>query len=425
MTQEPTLPPAKTEAPDANVELRETVSAVFLWALGFGAALVGLSLLCNFFNLTSFAGVNLILATGIGILLFAFGTRAILRISYLVMTGAGAIAAAAFVGLMYYSLNDYVEIAIRNKALAHAQVSAGARSSFLGEHDGERYTFIVLRNELTQDDFELDITELDAQNKPLPGGEHVFSCIPSDVFKKYLGRGKTLEWQVDSGLSVLTMKEAPGVRYRDDPVACGDTGPSPRAMNGFFVGAAFAQAAPSPPPSADEIIQIFQSDSAQTRRNSRYRLSEAGLNAVAPLFAAMRTTPDSRVQVGGAVALAAYMRDNKDQAKQVEQLLQEGDYSLLVDQAASDDRALRIYANEFAVDLGSPRLIAPALAQIAALAPDAASKDDNIASLIGVVQGAAPRASPADKAAIANALRPLAGKIGPTSNPMLAALLAR
>ena len=86
---------------------------------------------------------------------------------------------------------------------------------------------------------------------------------------------------------------------------------------------------------------------------------------------------------------------------------------------------MRIYANEFAFDLGSPPLIAPALAQIAALAPDAASKDDNIASLIGVVQGAAPRASPADKAAIANALRPLAGKIGPTSNPMLAALLAK
>ena len=89
MTQEPTPSPAKAEAPDANVDLRETVSTVFLWALGIGAALVGLSLLSNFFNLTSFAGVNLILATGIGILLFAFGTRAILRISYLVMTGAG------------------------------------------------------------------------------------------------------------------------------------------------------------------------------------------------------------------------------------------------------------------------------------------------------------------------------------------------
>ena len=86
-----------------------------------------------------------------------------------------------------------------------------------------------------------------------------------DIFKKYLGRGKTLEWQVDSSLSALTIKEAPSVRDRDDPVAC------------------------------------------------------------------------------------------------------------------SDDRALRIYANEFAFDLGSPRLIAPALAQIAALAPDAASKDDNIA----------------------------------------------
>jgi hypothetical protein len=417
-------PAAAAHGADSDVQIRETANAVFIWALTVGFGLVIVSMFGIRFNLTTFAGLNLILATGIGILLFAFGTRAVLRISYIVMTGAGAVAAAAFWGLMHYSLDDFVQVNLTSPIVTgdkHAQISVGSPRSFLGRQENKSYYFIALRSELNKTTFSIDYSIIDNKTGETIGGSgHVFECIPIEILKNNIGRGVILEWRIDNDLKTITMPQ--GKEFRDDASSCRDTTYSSiRVVDWLSVSSAYSQVAQ---PDFDELIQNLRSESSQIRRDSRATLAENGLNSVAPLLKAMHDESDYRVQLGGAVALASFLRENKEQAARVDAVMTSDDYSMMVDQAASDDRTIRIYASEFLSDLGSQRIIAPIASKLTKLPLLSQSSEANINSLISILRRLFKQSDTAGKESIVDAVQPLKGKVGPNTDKLIGDILS-
>jgi hypothetical protein len=405
--------------PDANTRLEAAANAVFLWSLASGFLLIGISILDNKYNLIEFVGNNMVLAAGIGLLLFAFGTRAVLKVSGLVIAGAGAVAAAAFLGLMYYTQQEYVIVDITGPGLSGTQMTAGATQNFVGAlQGGNRYRFVVFRSDTNKASFDITIDQRDATGAVK--SEQIFDCIPIENLKNYLGTGVTLDWRITAQFDRITSPNTKTVNFVSGASNCGGAPPAPGAnFSALFLGKAFAQ---TPPADIAAEIKLLSSDSIQARRDARLALSAMGLPMVRPMLDAMRTD-DYQLQLGGTVALTLYLRDNKPLAAQVEAAMNADDFALLVKLSSSQDRTLRIYASEFLFDLGSPLSIAPAVARIEELRGQTPRNDDGIYNIILVLKGAYPRAADDQKAAIKQELTGLLGQIGDKTDKLIHTVL--
>jgi len=408
--------------PDANTGPTAAANAVFLWSLASGFLLIGISILDNKYNLIEFVGNNMVLAAGIGLLLFAFGTRAILKVSGLVIAGAGAVAAAAFLGLMYYTQQEYVIVDITGPGLSGTQMTAGATQNFVGAlQGGNRYRFVVFRSDTNKASFDITIDQRDAAGSVK--SEQIFDCIPIENLKNYLGTGVILDWRITAQFDRITSPNSKTVNFTSGVSNCGGAPTVPGAnFSALFLGKAFAQTPATPPTDIAAEIKLLSSDSIQARRDARVALSVFGLPMVRPMLDAMRTD-DYQLQLGGAVALTLYLRDNKPLAPQVEAVMNADDFTLLVKLSSSQDRTLRVYASEFLFDLGSPLSIAPAIARIEELRGQTPRNDDGIYNIILVLKGAYPRAADDQKAAIKQELTGLLGQIGDKTDKLIHTIL--
>lgn len=416
---DPSISKTDSTAPDLSaVDLRETATTVFYWALAVGISLVVVSIFADKFQLTIFEARIAMLCAGLGIIFFAFGTRASLRLSTFVMGGSGAIAVFLFWGIMNYVKNEFVQVEIASKTPWLAQISVGAAKSFLGRQDSGYYHFIALHGEMDRDYFDVNVSVPASKDGARREEEHIFSCIPSEALAKYIGGGKTLDWRLNDDFTRLTMT-ASGNEYRDDVSACSGKS-AVKVGSGFsLIASAWGQAALN----FDDVFHALKSDFVQTRRDARSKLSDAGINMVQPMLKLMRSDDDYRIQLGGLVALSGFLRVSKPQAGQVAAKMSAEDFSLLVDQVANDDKTLRIYANEFAYDLASPRILAPAKEKLDTLLPSAQSKADAAYSLIAVMGSAYVRADADEMRSTGDYLKSLKGKIGSNTDILIDKIL--
>jgi predicted chitinase len=111
-------------------------------------------------------------------------------------------------------------------------------------------------------------------------------------------------------------------------------------------------------PVVGAFLADLNSDSPDTRRAARAALMQIGEAAFAPMMGYWTENADNyRVRLGVAVALTEYLRANKVTRASAAERLSDGDLSLLLAAADDSDRTLRIYATEFLMDLGSPRIV--------------------------------------------------------------------
>jgi hypothetical protein len=111
-------------------------------------------------------------------------------------------------------------------------------------------------------------------------------------------------------------------------------------------------------PAVGAFLTDLNSDSPDARRAARAALSQIGEAAFAPMMGFWTENADNyRVRLGVAVALTEYLRTNKTTRASAAERLSDSDLGLLLAAANDPDRTLRIYATEFLMDLGSPRIV--------------------------------------------------------------------
>ena len=412
----PAAIPAHTPSPepDPNTGPPSQTTAIFFWGLIVGGLLVLTYITTNTFGIIDFVPNSLILATGLGIIVFAFGTRAILRVSGVVIAGAGAVAGAFFGALIYFTAQEFVEIEISGPRVKGATIDIRAASNVVGVSQDQVYHFVAFDRDTHKSSFDITFNGKDADGKIT---EVHYNCIDMSLIRRGLGKGVTLGWRIGGNLDAISIS---GQNFhRDDE--CQSTGKVfASAINIFGIGSALAQATS---PDIQAAIDQLVSYATPARRDSRSALASFGLPMIQPLLAAMHSNSSYQMQLGGSVALTLFLRDNKNEAADAAARLNDSDFSLLVDLASNTDRTIRIYASAFLFDLGSGEVVEPAVKKINDLVTQTPRNDDGIYNLVLVLQGAYPQANILRKGRIESGLRPLVGKIGDKTDRLIKSFL--
>ncbi len=370
------------------------------------------------------AKYNLVLCSGIAIILAAFGGQATLKVKAAIFAGAAGIAAGLFYLLSNFAgapPTGYVQGRISNLPVGKYQVHLQFHTYALGAQSSEakQFEFIAFEKNITDvREATLDIWK----TKDGQDGEESSFAIPVACFKPWIGVDQLIDWHYDDKNNQIV--EAGGKNRviaelgsaKTD--SCSETGqsnhanflpttgfaksPQTRWANLDLVGQAEAQALatqaqPAPPVAndIDQALTLLNSNTYDIRRNARdvlARITPADVRRVIDYAQAHKSDP--QVTLGVSLGLTQMLRRDKSLGSQVQ--LTPDDINLLLDFATSTDRTLRIYAGEFLYDLGNPDVAKAALARAAQLSSDKAM-DDARFNLLFVAQDGYAKLQPDDK----------------------------
>ncbi|WP_158044629.1 hypothetical protein [Skermanella pratensis] len=369
-----------------------------------GAAAQGLSIL----GMTT---AQLILCSGLGILFGAFGSTATIRYKGVVIAG---VAATSIVLLWFVNSlvrKEFVIVRIDGdvKGAQVELIGDGDRSHY-GVGLRNAYEFIVIGRGIQQDRLTLNIILPPEETGGEPR-ERPFECIAKNEIEPYLGSEKTIQWRFDDTRGQLIADNGQRVIAEVGPCPNNRSPSSDIAMYRLpsLIGQAFAGS-----PDFQQYIDGLQSPSTIERRQSRKGLADSGPEIVPDVLRRLREQPGSyRTRLGVLVALTEMLRSRKDQRKEISRLLSDEDLRVLAKEAGHDDRTIRIYASEFLLDLGDPRIVPIAFGII-----DQVS-DDGKYNLILVIEGAVPDLSSAERADTMARLREVRQTVGPKTQALI------
>jgi hypothetical protein len=286
---------------------------------------------------------QMIAATGLGIVLGAFGSTAVVRHQGLTIAGVAAITLVLFL-VVTNGQGHYLRISVSNVPTAY-QASLYIDQDIPGRRVKEarnQVDFMVVEQEIAGDTIKLLFHN---ENTEVP-----FDCIPATLVRPKLGSGGTMEWWFADDQQSLRISDRKVGR------ACEATETKVSAAKPFkwpaIVDAAQAQEALETVP---VLLDDLESTDVTIRRAAREGLARWGVEAVPEMMDFWALAPENyRRSLGVSVALTEMLRDNKDSAAVVSSKLQPQDFDLLVDAIADPDRTKRIYATEFLFDLGAP-----------------------------------------------------------------------
>ncbi len=384
---------------------------VFRFGLGAGFALLAVGIACYATSLIASTVSILIICSGLGIILGAFGSTAVINYKGFVIAGVAAISVA----LLFVVSNEMRESLLRieiDGEVSGARLELHGDNPFPGADHGRRFEFYVLGRSVAGDRqrFALYVTlPEDAGNAERRTIE--FECIPGTAILSQIGSGGTLHWSLDAKNGLL--KNVEGRSIPSGP--CVDAGGDRRMNVGLdLIGSAHAQDGNIP-----QLLADLDSDSATIRRDARDKLAAMGQAAVVPMMEHWEAQPDNyRVALGISVALTEFLRNHKRDRKAVSALLTEAHLRLLAAAAGDADRSLRIYASEFLYDLGDKRVVPIATA----LFPRAS--DDGRYQLIFVISGAVPELDAGERQALEGTLEGWQGTVGQDTSTLISDVLA-
>lgn len=315
-------------------------SPVFFSGLIIGLALIAGAYAGERLGIGTPAMTALTMAGGLGIMLGAFGSTAFLQYQGLAVTGVGVLSVALFL-LLTDGTARHLKIAVKNVPKG-AQASLYLDAEVHGSRRGNQYEFIVLDGAIAAQSMDLSLSWTEDE-KPT---EALFHCIPVTNIRSLLGSGRTTEWSFQRADMTLAVG---GATYQN---GCKTLETAAATWSLDIVTPANAQ---EPVPEVSMLLEDLESDDLTLRRSARTALALQGTDAIQPMMAYWAAAPHSyRRSLGVAVALAAFLRDNKAEADAVSTLFSRDDYKLLVEAAGHPDRTLRVYATEFLFDLGAP-----------------------------------------------------------------------
>jgi hypothetical protein len=407
---DPVVPPGPKETgkkPDAgssaerlqSVRFPERVTQ-FVWlAIGVGIALVLTSIGLDVLVPGSVTMKNLLLSSGLAIVLAAFGGQANYKSNGIIIAGSAAIAFIFFTYMEYsrkYDVPTFVRGYIANVRDGRSLVDVARQSHFLGRFPtGEnQYEFVAFKRDMDQINDEQDVV-VEIADASDPDNKDIFN-VPFKCLAMWMGSGKNIGWYYDKakgtlrefnaggphiaerkgeeGTSSVTLSKCSGPSLQTASVA-----PEPGfAVASLVVSTAFADDGTviTPTEQIPGLLAALQSEDADTRRVARSTLSLVQPQDVAILLQHVRENRGNyRAELGVSVALTEMLR--RDKAIRDRIALSETDIEMLLDFATSPDRTLRIYAGEFLFDLGRPQVTKQALRRLESKPVNASPEWDN------------------------------------------------
>ena len=404
----------------------------FVWL----AMVVGLLLMVGGFAAHIFVGSagvkeNLSLASGVAVILSAFGGQATVRGKAFVFAGSAGIAAALFYFLNSQPANltnSYVQGRITNLPVGSYQVQLKFSEPTYANHSFEntQFQFVALASDITKvEEASLEITKLQ-QNVVI--SDDTFS-IPVACFKPWIGIDKLIDWHYDPIENVL--REAFGEHHiiagppQTKTESCTTSAGTAQASmaidpkilaNLLPISSAQAAELYNTAPATDQIdeaLASLNSANNDVRRGARDVLSRISPQDVRRVLDyAQAHKDDAVVTLGISVGLTELLRRDKTLGAKV--TLTQPDIDLLLNFATSTDRTLRIYSGEFLYDLGSPDVAKTALSRAAQLGADTA-RDDARFNLLFVAQDGYRKLPDEDKKNLAPAFTAIQSTLN--SNP--------
>lgn len=353
----------------------------------------------------------LIVCSGLGIVLGAFGSVATVRYQGIVIAGVAAIAVALFV-LLSSGTPRHVMISLANVPRTMAADLYVDRFLPRVKTTDDQYEFYMIGDTMGAQKVRL-LLEDSASDAEL-----AFDCIPARFLRPHLASGKTLEWWLEAdqkALRIGTEAIQPGC-LQDNEEASQSSTPNlpPVASLGFLlVSPAVAQGQPTLEPIEKYLADLNSTDFA-IRRFARDGLAQWGLEAIEPMMDLWASDPTHyRNTLGVAVALTEFLRNNKDKGDQVASKLSTEDLALLTDAISHPDRTLRIYATEFLYDLGAPAAAGPLVEKFHAMTQEGQYNS------VFVLNNVVPNLGSAEKDALAIDLQTWANNSGVGPNTKL------
>ncbi len=330
-------PPGNGNPPPA---LPGWTTPTFVTGVIVGLILVVGALAIEALELVPSGTANLVMCCGLGIVLGAFGTVALVRWQGVVIAGCGAVAVVLFV-LLANSAVTHLRLVVAGvpKDVIATLVLENTYTS-VANREGVA-TFLVVERRVGVHQAKLMLT----------GEVETEFCIPVSRIAG-LGTGRTAQWDIQwpsqgDPASLMTDDNSEPIKSQ-----CGARSSAFVVPNLWPIGPAVAQ---EPPDSITALIADLDAESPLVRREARDGLSLWGEQAIKPMMDVWAADPTHyRNTLGVAVAMTEYLREHKDRRAEVAALLDESDIKLLVDATSHPDRTMRVYATEFLFDLGAP-----------------------------------------------------------------------
>lgn len=369
----PSSPSAKNESKSLiAIAFPERATAVFVSALGIGMLLL---MLPTFFSdrlRLDASQSNLILCTGLALVLVAFGGQATLRVGGLIMAGSVAIAAGLFYFLNNETKQHYAAGTIDNVDAKKYDIALKSTNNIVGairnNHANlsrSRYIFIVSRKEVEGNFIEIQLTNKQTEGEVVAhvGINHLIGAYGSSRRLDWELRQRTIDGDVVFEVWDRNAKQV--ISGTQTAQRNGLIGSDTSRIAFSFVGMAWAQMEPSPTrEQIPELLGQLKTDDTVVRRASRDVLSTVRAEHIPLLISTLKNDYNNyRTKLGVSVALTEMLRKDKARAKDVSNNLTIEDLGLLLTMAGDLDRTIRAYATEFLFDLGDTRLAKLAIAK--------------------------------------------------------------
>lgn len=314
----------------------------------------------------------LTMCIGFGLLLAAFGTRAVVRggraESAGVVAGAGAVAVALYAVFVWLTPDPTAALKIRKIDLSgdleHVtglRLIDDAPLYSTRTDDARSYKFIVLDPHLAS-----PVLRLLVETSERGEGREIFEMrAQREQVQRLLDESPNQSWRLNYAAQTVTDHQRRivfrSVDELDELLLQGPSDP-PRAWNFALIRSALAGDMPADPASIARLIADLQADDAAVRRLARERLAAIGPSAVPALMRALAEAPDAyRLRLGVAYALNAMLRSRPEVVAEVARQLTDADIDRLAAAVGDPDKTVRLYVTEFLYQLGDPRSVAAAL----------------------------------------------------------------
>lgn len=310
----------------------------------------------------------LTMCIGFGLLLAAFGTRAVVRggraESAGVVAGAGAVAVALYAVFVWLTPDTAAAVRIKKidlsgdlERVTDLRLIDDAPLFSARTDDARSYKFIVLDPRLASPVLRL----LVETREPAEGREIFEMRAQREQVQRLLEESPNQSWRLNYAAQTVTDHQRRVVfRAGDelDELLLQGRPDAPQAFRLGLVGSALAGDLLADPASIAGLIADLQAADAGVRRLARDRLAAIGPAAVPALMAAFATAPEAyRLRLGVAYALNAMLRARPEAASELARQLTDTDIDRLVAAVGDPDKTVRLYVTEFLYQLGDPRSI--------------------------------------------------------------------
>ena len=361
-------PAANVDSPEAAQNYGQRLDAYTVLGLAVGLVMA----IAGFFAMDVRPVIGqLAFACGLGMVLGAFGSTAMIKYKPLVITGSAAIALALAFFLSTELRQSYAILQI-DGIPEGAKVEVYGERNFYGAERERLHEFVAMKDHMSSRLIGAAVTSPGEGD----GGstEYLFECISKKEVP--LGSGEKIHWSFRPAQNA--MLNATGQVIAEVGKCRAEANAQATQSHGW-ISRAFAQS----PVDIPSLMKSLESPSSYRRRTARASLSLKGIDAVKPMLEALSAeNPSYRTRLGVAVALTGMLRKDKGQRKALSELLEDEHLKLLVEAASDKDRTLRVYATEFLYDLGDPRSVKLALDRIPMVG------EDGRYNLLIVVKGA-------------------------------------